>query len=278
MYAGNQYAPSNEHDLQAPYVYDYIGQPWKTQRIMRGFQALYRPTPDGLPGNDDLGSMSAWFVWSALGFFPEAPGAPVYVTGSPMFEKASIRPAGGDEITVEAPGASIVSKYIQSARLGDSALDRPWFTHDQLLDAGSVRFEMGLQPDESWGAAPNAAPPSMSTSALSAFGCPERIAEDPEPAATRLIYVGETRVKGDSIALAARLEDATGAPLQGLTVAFEIAGRTVTAVTDADGVARTTTSVPDHGKSQVLVARFAGTGDLLPSQTSATLTWGNGKG
>ena len=278
MYAGNQYAPSNEHDLQAPYAYDYIGQPWKTQKIMRGFQALYRPTPDGLPGNDDLGSMSAWFVWSALGFFPEAPGAPMYVTGSPMFEKASIRPAGGDEITVEAPGASIVSKYIQSATLGDSSLDRPWFTHDQLLDAGSVRFEMGLQPNESWGAAPDAAPPSMSTSALSAFGCPERVVEDREPIATQLTYIGETRQKGDSVRMEARLDDAAGAPLHGQTVTFEIAGKTLTAVTDAQGVARTTATVPDHGKSQVVFVRFAGNDTHLPSETSATLMWGNGKG
>jgi hypothetical protein len=141
-----------------------------------------------------------------------------------------------------------------------------------------VKFEMGLQPNESWGASPDAAPPSMSTSALSTFGCPERIVEDPEPVATRLVYIGETRPKGDSVALAARLEDATGAPLNGQTVAFEIAGQTLTAVTDAQGVARTTATVPDHGRSQVVGVRFAGTDELLPSQTSATLTWGNGKG
>lgn len=94
FYAGNQYAPSNEHDLHAPYLYDYVGEPWKTQKIMRGYQALFRPTPDGLPGNDDLGSMSAWFIWSALGFYPVMGGAPYYAVGSPLFERAVIRPVG----------------------------------------------------------------------------------------------------------------------------------------------------------------------------------------
>lgn len=275
IYAGNQYAPSNEHDLQAPYAYDYIGQPWKTQKIMRGLQALYRPTPDGLPGNDDLGSMSAWFVWSALGFFPEVPGAPLYVTGSPMFERATIRPSGGDEIVVEAPGASIASKYIQSARLGDSSLDRPWFTHGDLLDAGSVSFEMGLAPNESWGADPAAAPPSMSTDDLGAFGCPERQGSDDEPVATVVTYIGDTRGKGETVNLAARLATVDGQPVAGETVTFEIAGQILTAVTTGDGVAATVATVRGHGKSQAVFVRFAGTESLSGSESSATITWGN---
>ena len=278
MYAGNQYAPSNEHDLQAPYAYDYIGQPWKTQKIMRGLQALYRPTPDGLPGNDDLGSMSAWFVWSALGFFPEVPGAPLYVTGSPLFERAVVRPTGGQEIVVEAPGASVASKYIQSARLGDSALDKPWFTHKDLLDAGSVSFEMGLTPNERWGAAQEAAPPSASTHELTAFGCPQRVVEEePQPVATTLTYVGETRAKGETVAMAARLTTSDGQPSVGETITFEIAGRSYPAVTGQDGVATATATVADHGRSQVVWARFAGSEDLLPSGTSATVTWGSPK-
>ncbi len=172
LYVGNQHAPSNEHDVHAPYLYDYIGQPWKTQKIMRGYQALFRATPDGLPGNDDLGSMSSWFVWSALGFYPVQGGAPVYSVGSPMFESAVIDPIGdGPTTTVTAPGATYVSKYIQSAQLGDEPLDRAWLTHDELFGAGSVSFEMGPIANESWGADPDQAPPSISTHALSSFGC-----------------------------------------------------------------------------------------------------------
>ena len=172
FYAGNQYAPSNEHDLHAPYLYDYIGQPWKTQAIMRGYQALFRATPDGLPGNDDLGSMSAWYVWSALGFYPVTGGAPVYAVGSPVFESAVIQPVGSPkDLVVRAPGASLLGKYIQSAALGDEALDRSWVTHKELFKSGEVVFNMGAQANIGWGAAPEQAPPSMSGHKLKDFAC-----------------------------------------------------------------------------------------------------------
>jgi predicted alpha-1,2-mannosidase len=185
IYAGNQYAPSNEHDLHAPYLYDYAGQPWKTQKIMRGYQFLFRPTPDGMPGNDDLGSMSAWYIWSALGFYPVTAGAPVYAVGSPIFETATISPVGGNEdVVVRAPGASVVNRYVQSASLGDKPLNRAWLTHGDLFKARSVSFAMGPTPNESWGAGAEAAPPSMSSHRLSAFGCLER--EKPQKPRRRL--------------------------------------------------------------------------------------------
>ena len=172
LYVGNQYAPSNEHDLHAPYLYDYIGQPWKTQTIMRGYQALFRATPDGLPGNDDLGSMSAWYIWSALGLYPVTGGAPVYAVGSPVFEQATIRPVGSPkELVVRAPGASLVNKYVQSADLAGEELERPWATHKELFKAGEVTFPMGPQANTGWGAAPEHAPPSMSSHKLKDFGC-----------------------------------------------------------------------------------------------------------
>lgn len=167
-YAGNQYAPSNEHDLHAPYLYDWAGEPWKTQALVRQYQGLYRPLPDGLPGNDDLGSMSAWFIWSALGFYPAIPGAPVYVTGSPLFERATIAQTG---FVVEAPGASQAAKYVESATLDGAPLERPWLTHDDLAGGGTVRFEMSPAPNPLWAADPAQAPPSTTTHPLSAFAC-----------------------------------------------------------------------------------------------------------
>ncbi|HET7482182.1 MAG TPA: GH92 family glycosyl hydrolase [Actinomycetota bacterium] len=271
-YAGNQYAPSNEHDLQAPYVYDYIGQPWKTQKIMRGLQALYRPTPDGMPGNDDLGSMSAWFVWSALGFNPETPGAPVFAVGSPLFEHAAIAPVGGDAITIDAPGASVASKYVQSARLGTEVLDRPWFTNEQLADAGSVTFEMGPLPNEAWGAGEADAPPSMTGHAVSDFGCPHRSV--PEPAATNLTYTGATRAKGSAVTLAARLTSGDQT-LAGQVVTFRIAGQSLQATTGTDGVATVTASVPDHGRTQTVNVSFAGSAAYAPAEATAIITWGS---
>ena len=271
FYAGNQYAPSNEHDLHAPYLYDYIGEPWKTQRIMRGYQALFRPTPDGMPGNDDLGSMSAWYIWSALGFYPVTGGAPVYAVGSPVFEEARIVPIGGGAtVTVRAPGASLVNRYITSATLGEESLDRPWFTHSELLDKGTVSFSMSPTANTEWGAAPAAAPPSMKSHAVSAFGCPR----SSEPAATTLTYIADISARGSQVELAARLADAAGAGVAGRTLEFRVGDQILTGVTDADGTVALRTEIPDHGRSQKVTVSFAGDAAYAPSSVTATITWG----
>jgi predicted alpha-1,2-mannosidase len=170
-YYGNQYAPSNEHDLHAPYLYAWSPAPWKTQALVRAYQGLYRATPDGLPGNDDLGTMSAWYVWAALGFYPAIAGAPVYVIGSPTFTEARIRLPEGRAFTVKAPGASLVGKYVQSGTLDGAAFSRTWFTHSAIADGGGLVLNMGPAANTSWGTGPGAAPPSMSRSPLAKFGC-----------------------------------------------------------------------------------------------------------
>jgi predicted alpha-1,2-mannosidase len=171
-YYGNQYAPSNEHDLQAPYLHSWLGQPEKTQALARAYQGLFRATPDGLPGNDDLGSLSAWYVWSALGFYPVVAGAPVYVLGSPVFERAEIALPHGT-FTVEAPGASLTSKYVQDVALDGEPWAPHWFTHDRLADGGSLRLTMAPIPAPPTEVKPSLFPPSASTSPIEAFGCRE---------------------------------------------------------------------------------------------------------
>jgi predicted alpha-1,2-mannosidase len=171
-YYGNQYAPSNEHDLQAPWLYNWLGRPAKTQALQRAYQGLYRAAPDGLPGNDDLGTMSAWYVWSALGFYPVTPGSPVYTIGSPGFERATIHLPGGGSFTVEAPGASPAGKYVHSASLGGAPLSRTWFTHDAIVPGGTLRLDMGVLASDAWGTGPGAAPPSLSANPdLADFAC-----------------------------------------------------------------------------------------------------------
>lgn len=170
VYAGNQYAPSNEHDLQAPYLYDYVGQPWKTQAVVRGLQALYRPLPDGLPGNDDLGTMSAWYAWSALGLYP-MPGSGVLLVGSPVFERAVVHLEGARTLELRAPGASPVNKYVQAARLDGAPLERAWLTHDAIVRGGALELALGPLPNEAWASAPGAGPPALSTHPVAAFGC-----------------------------------------------------------------------------------------------------------
>jgi predicted alpha-1,2-mannosidase len=170
-YYGDQYTPANETDLEAPWEYDWIGQPWKGQNFQRNVQELYRPTPDGLPGNDDLGTMSAWLVWSDLGIYPTTPGALIYATGSPLFERATIRTSGAP-IVVTARGASIVSKYIGSLSVNGSPITHPWVTQKALSPGSTIAFDMSPIPNVAWGTARADAPPSMSTaSSLQAFGC-----------------------------------------------------------------------------------------------------------
>jgi predicted alpha-1,2-mannosidase len=170
-YYGNQYAPSNEHDLQAPYLHQWLDQQEKTQELSRAYQGLFRAAPDGLPGNDDLGSMSAWYVWSALGFYPVIAGAPVYVMGSPVFERAEIDVPNGSFV-VEAPEASIVNKYVNGAALDqDETWSGTWFTHDRLIDGGSLRLDMGPVSTRTHDVDPGRVPPSASASPIEDFGC-----------------------------------------------------------------------------------------------------------
>ena len=159
-----QYAPGNEHDIQAPWMAIFAGEPWKGADVLRNVQALFRPTPDGLPGNDDLGGLSGWHVWSMLGLGPVTPGAPFYVLGSPAFTKATIN----GRLTVEAPGASLVNRYVTAATLDGRRLDRAW-----IMPRGraTLRLTMSATPDKTFGAAPSQRPPSASDAPLSAFGC-----------------------------------------------------------------------------------------------------------
>jgi putative alpha-1,2-mannosidase len=119
--------------------------------------------PEGLPGNDDLGSMSAWYVWSALGLYPFMAGAPYYVIGSPAFERATIHwnDLGGDlrTLVLEANGATSTKTYIQSVACDDRALDRAFVEHDAIRGGARIAFTMGAEPS-AWASALGATPPS----------------------------------------------------------------------------------------------------------------------
>ncbi len=105
--------------------------------------------------------MTAFVVFSSMGFYPVTPGLPVYNIGSPVFEEVSIMLDNGNTFTVVANGCSKVNKYIQGARMNGESLDRPWFTHEEVLNGSTLELEMGPIPNKQWGALPGAAPPSM---------------------------------------------------------------------------------------------------------------------
>jgi len=157
-----QYAHGNQPSFHIPYLYNYTGEPWKTQRKVREIlKVWYGAHPLGYAGDEDDGELSSWYVLSAMGFFPVCPGRPVYDIGSPLFEEAKLHLAGGKVFAITARKVSAVNKYIQSATLNGKPLDKPWFEHKDLAGGGALVFEMGPRPNVAWGSAPEAAPPSM---------------------------------------------------------------------------------------------------------------------
>jgi predicted alpha-1,2-mannosidase len=157
------YAQGNEPSFHIPYLYDFSGQPWKTQRRVRQLMDVwYGDGPLGIPGDDDGGATSSWYVFSAMGFYPVCPGVPVYEIGSPIFAKSAIRLGNGKLFTIVANHVSDRNKYIQSAQLNGKPLDRAWFPHSAIANGGSLVLEMGDKPNTKWGSAQENAPPSMS--------------------------------------------------------------------------------------------------------------------
>jgi predicted alpha-1,2-mannosidase len=171
VYRLPQYAPGNEHDIQAPWMPVFAGEPWKGAEAQRAIQSLFRDTPDGLPGNDDLGGLSGWAVWSMLGLGPVTPGAPFEVIGSPLFARATIDLGGGRRLEIRAPGASQVARYVVGARWNGRPLARAWIDDATLRRGGVLDLDMSAVPDKAWGAAPALRPPSASDSPLTAYGC-----------------------------------------------------------------------------------------------------------
>lgn len=159
-----QYAHGNEPSHHMAYLYNYVGQPWKTQAMVRRIlEEQYSARPDGLSGNEDCGQMSAWYVFSALGFYPVAPGSTQYVIGSPIFESATITPEGGRAFIVRAGHVSASNKYIQSARINGSDYDASFLEHTALAAGGELVLEMGSEPNTRWGASRQAQPTSAIT-------------------------------------------------------------------------------------------------------------------
>ena len=157
-----QYAQGNEPSFHIPYLYNYGGAPWKTQRRVREIMKVwYDDDPLGICGDEDGGAMSAWYVFSAMGFYPVCPGRPIYSIGSPIFEKVTINVADGKTFIIEAKEVSSKNKYIQSAELNGEPLNKPWFEHKAVSNGGRLVLQMGDRPNKEWGSSPEAAPPSL---------------------------------------------------------------------------------------------------------------------
>ena len=151
LFAGGYYDHGNEPSHHIAYLYDNAGVAWKTQQHVREvMDKQYADTPGGLAGNDDAGQMSAWFVMSALGFYPVTPGTPVYQIGTPLFDDAVIHLDGGKRLHIRAVGASAGKQYIRSVTLNGVPLNRYWIKHSEITAGGELFFEMSQTPNPAW--------------------------------------------------------------------------------------------------------------------------------
>ncbi len=158
-----QYAHGNEPSQHIAYLYDYAGMPWKTQeRIHQIMNNLFNNTPDGISGNEDCGQMSAWYIFSSMGFYPVAPGSLQYAIGKPGLKKATINLPSGKTFTIIADNLTDSNIYIQSATLNGRKYDNSFLRHEDIVRGGTIVFKMGAAPNKQWASAPENAPYSMS--------------------------------------------------------------------------------------------------------------------
>ncbi|MFF1703676.1 GH92 family glycosyl hydrolase [Streptomyces sp. NPDC058252] len=155
MWAGN------EPDFAVPWAYNYFGEPWKTQEAVRRIATtLFTPTPDGEPGNDDLGAQSAWYVWAALGVYPATPGTADLTVHSPLFERAVLDLPGSHDLDIRAPGASADTKYVHGLKLDSAHWNRTYLPRSVVSKGGRLDFTLGDSADTTWATGAKAAPPS----------------------------------------------------------------------------------------------------------------------
>lgn len=146
----------NEPSFHVPYLYNYAGRPWKTQRRIREIMEMwFDDDPLGLSGDEDGGALCSWYVLSAIGFYPVTPGNGLYAIGSPFFKKVCIKLPDGKTFTVRSINCSKQNKYIQSAKLNGKELDRAWISHSEIISGGRVIFRMGDRPNKNWAEDPS---------------------------------------------------------------------------------------------------------------------------
>jgi predicted alpha-1,2-mannosidase len=157
-----QFSMANEPSLHIPYLYNYAGQPWKTQKRIRTLlNQWFRNDLMGVPGDEDGGGMTAFVVFSYMGFYPVTPGMPEYNIGSPIFDNVKMDLGNGKFFEVEAVNNSDENKYIQSATLNGETWNKPWFSHDDLISGGKLVLQMGPKANRNWGSSVNDVPPSQ---------------------------------------------------------------------------------------------------------------------
>ena len=159
----------NEPTFLVPWLYNYIGQPWKTQALVDLVRStLFSPTPDGEPGNDDLGAVSAWYVWAAMGLYPSVPGTSTLTVNAPLFDRIEIALPADKFIRITAPGASGLHRlqYINGLHIDGRSTNKTYLPESVLAGGGELAFSLSSKPNKTWGTAASSAPPSFGAGSL----------------------------------------------------------------------------------------------------------------
>ena len=191
MWAGNEIC------LGVPWAYNYAGAPWKTQQVVRDIMTqLYPPQPGGEPGNDDLGALSSWYVWAAIGLYPATPGTPELTVGAPLFPQVTISLAGGRQLQINAPGAGTGAPYVTGLSLNGQRWDKAWLPASVVHAGGTLAFTLSASPDSSWGTGHGAAPASYPQGEAPAIGFVSPPVVTAAPGGTVTVTTGAQDVTG----------------------------------------------------------------------------------
>ncbi|HZC52823.1 MAG TPA: GH92 family glycosyl hydrolase, partial [Mycobacterium sp.] len=190
----------NEPGFGVPWLYNYIGQPWKAQLTVDRVRGLFGPTPDGEPGNDDLGALSSWYVWAALGLYPSTPGTPILTVNAPLFDRAVITLPGGKSIHISARGASAPQrlKYIDGLSVDGNATDRTSLPESIIQTGGDLKFSLSTYPNTVWGTAQSSAPPSFGAGSSAVAVNASRPIVTIAPGATGTVKIDAQRMIDDA--------------------------------------------------------------------------------
>jgi putative alpha-1,2-mannosidase len=155
----------NEPSVGTPWLYLFAGRPDRTEEtVRRVLETLWSPMPYGIPGNDDLGAMSSWYVWAAMGMYPLVPGRAELMLTGPLFPRVVVRRADGRTITVEAPGADTGAVYVRGLEVDGAANRRSWLPASFVAKGGTLRFDLSDTPGTTWARSAADAPPSFGPS------------------------------------------------------------------------------------------------------------------
>jgi predicted alpha-1,2-mannosidase len=256
----------NEPSLDTPWVYDSAGEPWQTQSVVHDITTqLYSLTPGGEPGNDDLGAMSSWYVWAALGVYPQTPGVPMLVFGTPQFPQEVIHGVYGN-LTINAQGAG--DTYVRGLKVNGRSTDHTWV---DLQGTHELDFTLSSSPDKSWGTAASDAPPSFGAGPVH-FPPSTHAALDLNPGQVQLSPGSSTTLSAEADNTLGTSGPATVTWTATAQQGLSVTPATATVTAPAGGTAQTTVTISAAsslatGYYQVSFAAHASNGAVIPDAT-----------